>query len=495
MGDFLIEGQYRYVQQPKGLGELFFDKCDEDSSKVAMVYHGVSFTYGDLKKTTEKLIQTFSDNGIHKGCHVGFCGPNSAGWAASFFALNHLGAVMILFNYKSVDKELVTTASSLKLTNLVKIDEEGEPHISSFPEGEIDKREHLPVLYFLTSGSSGTPKLIGATERQLIFSIDAIANMEKMRPGDSCCLVLPLNHIFGLGTLLPCLMVGVPLYIPASTRSKDVFSCLEGGRCTIINAVPTLMLALAHSEYLKDFDQSHLRTSTIGGASPSKAAMMDIFSALPGVSFLKLYGSSECAAVAHSMLDDSVPDILESVGKPLSDISIKIVDPESGQALEKGKPGEIYIKSDYLKYGDQSIVDGDSYFHTGDLGYLNQKGYLVYLSRKDEMINRAGEKVYPVEIRDALSALDGVEDAYVYGRNDYFLGDQIVALIEKGNQQLSEAEIKDRLREKLPSFKIPDRILFYEKFPLLPNGKLDKGKLLSLAEECIKNTESHPESR
>ena len=199
---------------------------------------------------------------------------------------------------------------------------------------------------------------------------------------------------------------------------------------------------------------------------------------MPANHFLTSYGLSEMAPVSITNYNDSLENILSTVGRPIKIISIKINEPN-----EKGE-GEILIRGFNLMLGyyklslNEQPIDEDGWLHTGDLGAINKGGYLEFKGRIKEIIIRGGENIYPLEVEKAISEHKNIADVKVLGVFDDFFGEEVCACVRPKNiEAFDEDEMRDFLRDRIARYKIPKYFLVYKDFPLLGNGKLNIMKL------------------
>ena len=194
--------------------------------------------------------------------------------------------------------------------------------------------------------------------------------------------------------------------------------------------------------------------------------------------FFASYGLSEMAPVSITKYNDGLENILYTVGKPIRNIKIKINDPnENGES-------EILIQGFNLMLGyyklsiDDQPIDEDGWLHTGDLGAINENGYLEFKGRIKEIIIRCGENIYPLEVEKAISEHKNIADVKVIGVFDDFFGEEVCACVKPKNlQEFDEDEMRSFLKTRIAKYKIPKYFMTYKDFPLLENGKLNVMKL------------------
>ena len=277
--------------------------------------------------------------------------------------------------------------------------------------------------------------------------------------------------------------------IAPRVKVDTIIELCDKYKCSIIMSVPTLLMGMATSnEYSLDKIKS-LRFLGIGGAPVTEAQMLFLQSRFPSASFGIVYGLSEMSPVSITKKGDTIEHITKTVGKPIDLIKIMIQDVETKKECEMGAVGEILIKGEFLMSGyyktpiEKQDFDSDGWFHTGDLGYLDEENYIHFAGRKKELIIRGGENIFPGEIQDLASTYKGVLAVQIVGLPDDYYGEIVgCALVVKNKDAFNEEDFKNYLKQHLAAHKIPSCICLYDAFPLLANGKVD---VLSLKKDMI----------
>ncbi|MBS3777856.1 MAG: AMP-binding protein, partial [Candidatus Thermoplasmatota archaeon] len=268
-----------------------------------------------------------------------------------------------------------------------------------------------------------------------------------------------------------------------------VLESIEKEKCTALQGVPTMFIAeLRHPDF-DSFELSSLRTGIMAGSSCPIEVMKEAMNNMYLKEITIAYGLTEASPViTMTRRDDPIEKRVETVGKVLPHIDAKIVDPETGDELPPGEPGELIargynIMKGYYKMPDkteETIVDG--WLHSKDLAVMDEDGYFSILGRTDDMIIRGGENVYPREIEEFLYTNEKIEDVAVVGVPSEKYGEEVAAFIKlKEGKQATEDEIKSFCKEGISRFKIPKYILFSEEFPMTASGKIRKVDLRDIA--------------
>ena len=358
----------------------------------------------------------------------------------------------------------------------------------------LDTDDPINIQY--TSGTTGFPKAVVLTHHNLLnnawFTADAMRFSEK----DRLCVPVPFYHCFGmvLSNLL-CFSVGACLVVPAEHFDPlAILKAVEAERCTALHGVPTMFIAeLDHSEF-STFDLTSLRTGIMAGAPCPPALMTRVIEDMHCREILIGYGQTEASPITHlTVADDSFERRIETVGRNLPHQEVKIADLKTGAALPIGKIGEpcfrgYHVMSGY--YNDQDAtrgaIDPARWLHSGDLGAMDEDGYLRITGRLKEMIIRGGENIYPAEIEAYLFTNPKIAQVAVFGVPDERLGEEITvwAQLHEG-ETMAEDELRDFCRKGLSHFKVPRHIRFVTSFPMTVTGKLQKFRMQEIAEQSL----------
>lgn len=338
-----------------------------------------------------------------------------------------------------------------------------------------------------TSGTTGNPKGAALTHHNILNNANQVAAGMKFTEHDRLCIPVPLYHCFGmvLGKLA-CVTRGATAVFPADAfEPAAVLETVEAERCTALHGVPTMFIAeLEHPEFDR-FDLSSLRTGIMAGAPCPVEVMKKVISRMNMAEVLIAYGQTECSPVNHMTLaDDPLEKRVETVGRAGPHLEIKIVD-ESGQPVPIGEPGDICARGYAVMkgYWDEpertaETVDEDGWLHSGDLGVMDEEGYVQVVGRLKDMIIRGGENVYPREIEEFLFTHPMIQDAKVVGIADEKYGEEVCVWVQlKEGEVLSEDEIRAFCKDHIAYFKVPRYIRLVDEFPMTVTGKVQKFKM------------------
>ncbi len=360
----------------------------------------------------------------------------------------------------------------------------------------LDTYDSINIQY--TSGTTGFPKAVVLSHHNILnnawFSAKALHFTEE----DRLCVPVPFYHCFGmvLANLL-CLSVGACIVIPSEYfEPLPILSAVEKEKCTALHGVPTMFIAeLEHPDFEK-IDTSSLRTGIMAGAPCPPPLMKRVMEDLHCSEILIGYGQTEASPITHlTHSEDSIKRRTETVGINLPHQEVKVVNVDTGETLPLGESGEICFRGYHIMkgyYGDdeatKKAIDGSGWLHSGDLGAMDEDGYVRITGRLKEMIIRGGENIYPREIEDVLYTHPKVAEAAVFGIPDEFYGEEVMAWIElHEGKEATEEEMKAFCKGEMAHFKVPRYICFVSEFPMTVTGKLQKFRMRELALEKMRS--------
>jgi acyl-CoA synthetase (AMP-forming)/AMP-acid ligase II len=349
-----------------------------------------------------------------------------------------------------------------------------------------DSADIASIVY--TSGSTGSPKGVCLSHRNLLSVAASIKEHVPQGPEDSYLMVVPLHYVHGLMQLVVRGAVGATLHLAGDFLfPRSIVNRMAKHQIREVSGTPWHAFMLVEKGgLLKQELPEFKRIAVVGGKMPHDLSAK-ILAARPDVEILIAYGQTECAPRATALDPARVLDKPDSVGAPIPNVAVHILD-EDGQVLPQGQSGEVVVQGDNVMVGywgqaDETakVVDAQGRLHTGDLGYFDTDGDLHLSGRLDDMIKAAGERVFPAEIERVLMGAGLVREAVVVGVADDVAGQRIEAHVvtEDGAPEgAALAELTDRLRKHcvnaLPLPRVPTAFHVWDELPRLPNGKLDK---------------------
>jgi len=536
------------------IGEFLEKQVKKYPYKEFMVYpdRDLRFTYTEFNERVNLLAKGLLAIGLKKGDHLGIWATNVPDWLTFLFATAKIGVVLVTINtaYKSHELEYVMKQSDMKAIAIIdgfrdvdyiktiyklvpelRSHERGNlksknfPHLKSViyigaakhrgmynihelmllgkhvPDSELEKvkkslSSHDVINMQYTSGTTGFPKGVMLTHRNILNNGYYIGERQKFTEKDRLCLPVPLFHCFGivLGVLAILTHAGT-LVILEEFDPLLVLAAVEKEKCTALYGVPTMFIAEFTHPMFDMFDLSSLRTGIMAGSPCPIEAMKRVINDMHMKEVTIVYGLTEASpGITQSSVDDPIEKRVETVGKPLPHIEVKIVDPDTGKELGPGEIGEICcrgynVMKGYYKMPEMTdeVIDKDGWLHSGDLAVMDEEGYYSIVGRIKDMIIRGGENIYPREIEEFLHTMPGIKDVQVVGIPDEKYGEIVGAfVIKEENADIREEDVRDYAIERIARYKVPKHVFFVEEFPLTASGKVQKFKLREIAVKLLK---------
>jgi len=349
----------------------------------------------------------------------------------------------------------------------------------------LDPHDAINIQF--TSGTTGNPKGATLTHHNIVNNAHIVASGMKCTHRDRLCVPVPLYHCFGmvLGSLA-CVSKGATFVLPADAfEPVSVLEAVQAEKCTALHGVPTMFIAELDLPEFDRFDLSSLRTGIMAGALCPVEVMKQVIGRMNMAEVLIAYGQTECSPVNHmTAANDPIRHRVETVGKAGPHLEVKLID-ENGGIVPIGAPGDICtrgyaVMKGYWNDPDQTdeTVDEEGWLHSGDLGVMDEDGYVQVVGRIKDMIIRGGENIYPKEIEEFLYTHPGIQDAQVVGVPDEKYGEEVCAWIKpKEGVELSIDEIKGFCKQRIAYFKVPRYIRLVDEFPMTVTGKIQKFKM------------------
>jgi len=535
------------------MGEVLDETASKYPNNDALVYvdRNLRYTYKEFKEKCDQLAKGLLKLGIKKGEHVAVWAYNVPEWVLLQFALAKIGAVLVTVNtyYKAHELEYVLRQSDSTTLFLVKgfkdvdyvetiykvvpelkesspgelkskklpllkrvifIGKEKHPGMLNFSEvmdlgkevsdEELKEREkeldcHDVVNMQYTSGTTGFPKGVMLTHYNIINNAYWVGNYMRLTEKDKLCIPVPFFHCFGcVLSTLNCVTHGATMVPIEIFDAEKVLQAIHKEKCTAVNGVPTMFVReLNHPDFDK-YDMSSLRTGIMAGAPCPVELMKRVIEDMHAREITICYGLTEASPViTQTRRDDPIEKRVETVGKPLPYVEVKIVDPETGKELPPNTPGELIAKGYNIMKGYYKMPEAtakairDGWLYTKDLAKMDEEGYIYILGRVDDMIIRGGENVYPREIEEFLYRHPKIKEVQVVGVPHKEYGEEVAAFIQlKEGEQATEEEIREYCKRNIARYKVPKYIFFTDEWPLTASGKIQKFKLREIAKEELK---------
>lgn len=502
----------------KTIGEKFDEVAATYPSKEAVIsrHQGLRLTFMDLQREVERTAAGLWGLGVRHGDRVGMWASSCVEWIYLQVATAKIGAILVNVNpaYRAHDLAFILDRSEMKViflhekdsrANYAQILDEacsrGENSLRSSvllgtdqwdrmiehgsrPEpGSLSRHDVVNIQY--TSGTTGKPKGVLLTHRNILNNAYLVGLGLKWTADDRLCLPVPLYHCFGcvLGSL-QCLVFGATLILPSAQFDPlAVLQAIDEEGCTTVYGVPTMFIAeLSHPQFAS-FDMSRLRTGIMAGSPCPVELMKQVVTEMHCTGMTIAYGQTEASpAITQSMSDDPLDVRTATVGRAMPCTEVRIVDPESGETVDVGGQGELLTRGYLVMKGydkdpenTTETVDQDGWLHTGDLASMREDGNFRITGRAKEMIIRGGENIYPREIEEFLHRHPRIADVYVVGVPDERLGERVLAWIKlHEGEGLTKEEVRAFCTDQIAHFKIPEYIRFVDEFPMTVTGKVQK---------------------
>ncbi len=518
-----------------------------DSDGLVYPDRGLRLSYRELNEMSRRAARGLMKLGIKKGDHVAIWATNYPEWAYTLYACAKIGAILVTVNtnYKVFELEYLLRQSDagtllfcdgIKGSDYLSILNELLPELKEAAPGQL-KSARLPLLQNVvylpresgdspqqglmawqdllalgdevpeealdevqrelhwdevinmqyTSGTTGFPKGVMLTHFNILNNGYFIGECMKLTPKDRMCIPVPFFHCFGLVLAQMACITHASAMVPVEVYSPvQVMQTIAAERCTGVYGVPTMFIfMLEHPEFDK-YDLSSLRTGIMAGATCPMEVMRQVIDRMHMKDITITYGQTECSpGMTMSRTDDPIELRVSTVGRLLPHAEGKVIDPETGDLVPPGTPGEICTRGYHLMRGYYNMpeataaaIDEDGWLHTGDLGTCDENGYYAITGRIRDMIIRGGENIYPREIEELLYTNADIQDAQVVAVPSQKFGEEVCAfvILREGVTQNVEA-LRAFVAKNISRHKVPSYFLFTKSFPMTASGKIQKYKL------------------
>jgi len=523
-----------------------------DRECMVSVFQDVRFTYREFNELTDNLAKGLLKLGVRRNEHVAIWSVNRWEWIVVQYATAKIGAVLVNINPAYRTHELEYALQQSEAETIILMDSfksslyremllEVCPEIAECEEGKI-KADKLPQLkrvinfdqklpgqYLLadiielgkgesaakmreilgklepdndiniqyTSGTTGFPKGVTLSHFNILNNGHHVAHIMQLKEGDRLCIPVPFYHCFGMVmSSIACVSQGATMVLPAPVfMPEEVFKAIDAEKCTALNGVPTMFIALLNHPDFAKYDVSHLRTGIMAGAPCPIDTMRAVIDKMNMVDVCIAYGQTESSPVTTMTRgDDSLERRVGSVGRVMPMQELKIINPATDAVVARGEQGEIcfrgyQVMNRYYNNPEATTeaIDTARWLHSGDLGVMDADGYVKITGRIKEMVIRGGENLYPREIEEFLRGMPKVMDVYVIGVPDIKYGEELMAwVLCRDGEQATEEEIRAYCKGKITHHKVPRYWKFVgtaEDFPMTVTGKIQKFKMRQIAIE------------
>lgn len=505
-----------------------------DAEALVSCHQGLRYSYAEFLSATGEVARGLMALGVQQGDRVGIWSPNRAEWVLVQYATAAIGAILVNINpaYRTSELEYALCQSGVSLLIsarshatsdyealyaevaervptrrviwlgdteragdwfelLERAAAVGADSLRQRAAG-LDPNDPINIQY--TSGTTGYPKGATLTHRNILNNGFFVGERCRYTPGDRVCIPVPFYHCFGmvLGNLA-CTTHGACMVIPsAGFGPTAVLEACEAERCTSLYGVPTMFIALLSHEDFAAYDLSSLRTGIMAGSPCPVEVMKRVVADMHMDEVTICYGMTETSPVStQSTHDDPIESRVTTVGRVHPHVEIQVVDPDSGECVPRGEPGELLTRGYSVMQGywndperTAEVIDADGWMHTGDLAIMDADGYLRIVGRIKDLVIRGGENIYPREVEEFLFTHPNIADVSVIGVPDERYGEELMAWVRLRHATATTAEdIREFCRGRIAHYKIPRYVKFAQDFPTTVTGKIQKFRMREMAIE------------
>lgn len=538
------------------VGDMLSNIAKKYPTKLAVKYIEVNYTrtYYEFNKEVDKYAKGLLGMGIGKGDHVAIWATNYPEWLILFFATARIGAVLVTVNtnYKEAELEYLLSNSDskalficdgIKDIDCEKIIYSVCPELKTSKPGELHN-EKLPFLRYVvsldnwydgmynwsqipyfgvlisndefnaikhsidpddvvnmqyTSGTTGFPKGVMLTHNNIVNNGKAIGDCMKFSSKDKLCIPVPFFHCFGMVLAIMAAVTHGAAMVPLLWYTPmKVMHAVEYEKCTAVHGVPTMFIRILEHRDFSRYDFSSLRTGIMAGSPCPVKVMRDVVDKMHMSEITITYGQTEASpACTMTTVDDPLEIRVNTVGKEMPFMETKIVDPDTGEDLPDGTPGEFVVRGynvmkGYYKMPEATAaaIDKDGWLHTGDLAIRDANGYYRITGRIKDMIIRGGENIFPKEIEDFIYTHPDVVDVQIVGVPSEKYGEEAYAfVIKRPSSSVTEKDIQTYVANNMARHKVPSYVEFIDQMPMTASGKIQKFVLRDMAKAKL-NRES-----
>jgi long-chain acyl-CoA synthetase len=462
------------------LARILVDGASAQPERPALLFDGAAVSYAELDRRVSVAAALLRAAGVGPGDRVAVRLPNSPGFVAAYFGALRAGAIVVPLNPLLAPPEVEERLRASAPAVLV----ESELPVA----GDRLELEHRadgdPAAILFTSGTSGRAKGAVLTHGGIRTAARYAADAMALGRSDVVLGAAPFTHVLGQSTgLVSTFLAGAAVAVVSRFQPDETLALMTATRTTILLGVPTMCIALSQAARSAT-DLPPVRIAHVGGA-PVPVEVASEFERTFGGEVYEGYGLTELSGIATTYVAGQ-PRKPGSVGMPLGGTELRIHEPDDAARGEVQLRGPSVIPG-YWEDPEATAqaLDADGWFSTGDVGYLDEDGYLFLVDRKKELIIRGGYNIYPREVEEVLYAHPDVLEAAVVGIADDRLGEEVAALVVRRPQATTTAEeLAVWMRERVAAYKYPRRIVFVAELPKTPTGKIlkraiDRDALLS----------------
>src|SRR3954454_11417479 len=494
-----------------------------DREALVEVASGRRWTYAELDSDVNALARGLLATGIATGDRVGIWAPNCAEWTVVQYATAKIGAILVNVNpaYRTHELSYALNQSGLRLLfsaqefkssdyRAMLVEVGPEAHAlekivylgtddwkaiidagADLPDDAVAQRmatlaPNDPINIQYTSGTTGYPKGATLSHRNILNNGFFVTETINFTEQDRLAIPVPFYHCFGMvmGNL-GCTTHGATMVIPsAGFDPATTLRAVQDEKCTGLYGVPTMFIAMQNLPDFSSYDLSTLRTGVMAGSICPVEVLKHCINDMHMAEVSIAYGMTETSPVScQTRSDDDLDRRTATIGRVHPHVEVKVVDPVTGDTVERGETGELCTRgySVMLGYWQEEektaeAIDPDGWMHTGDLALMREDGYCNIVGRIKDMVIRGGENIYPREIEEFLYTHPDIEDVQVIGVPDQKYGEELCAWVKmkQGADPLDAEKVRAFATGKLAHYKIPRYVLLVDEFPMTVTGKIRK---------------------
>ncbi len=464
-----------------------------DPARPALIVGGRTVSYGELGTAVRQCATGLAAHGVTPGQRIAVVDGGSLLSIAALLGAARIGAAPALMNPALTPLELqglrknaacadvavageqyvdrVRAAGAPTVLTLADLaGQPGSPAVDEDPDAADDR----DALILFTSGTTGLPKTVSITGRQLARRITGMSRPFRAgaKPSVSM-LTVPLFHVGGALGVLGSLYSGNTTVIQQRFDAGEWLRLVSEHRVSTTFMVPTMLQRILDHPDFAGTDLSSLIAIAYGAAAAPLSLVHRAMTALPHVALANVFGQTETLGAYTTLMPDDHRDPARagSVGRPLPGVEVRIVDPDTGNDVNAGAVGELWVNT------TQNVTEG--WLRTGDLARQDADGYIFPSGRLKDTINRGGEKFGPIEVEEALRSHPAVRDVAVAGIADDELGQRVGAAVVVG-APVTLDELRAYCRESIAYFKLPERLAIVDNIPYSATGKVNRDQLATL---------------
>ncbi len=490
--------------------------AEQFGAATAYVMDGRTITFAELHDLVRRTAAVYRQHGVLPGERVVLWAPNSIEWVVAGLAATYAGGTLVPANSRYTAHEVADLVERTNAAVVVVADgflgrtqiadlralRPAAPilDLASLDAFAAEAQDLAPVEaaadavspddvsdILFSSGTTGRPKGVLSAHRQTVAAAASWSAIGEVSADDHYLVISPFFHSYGYKVgILVGLLHGCALYPMATFDADAALALIESERITMVPGAPAIFLGLLESPAFATTDTSSLRFANTGAANVPVALVERLQTELSFDLVITAFGMTECVVATMCRRGDSDETIATTCGRAIDGMETAIADPETGEHLPAGTEGELLLRGSQVMLGylddaaaTAEAIDGDGWLHTGDVGVLDERGYLRITDRLKDMYICGGFNVYPAEVEQALTRLDGVVDVAVVGTPDDRLGEVGKAFVVRRDEDLDADAVVAFAKERVANFKVPREVVFVDSLPRNLSGKVLKNELRS----------------